>query len=261
MSAGIQLCLFGSSGVKPFNKVIGQEKEINLEEIGNIRLIKKAGIKRISISIKPFTGVRVTLPFNMEFSKAEKFVHSKTGWIIKNLGKIEKAERGITVFDHSINFATRYHHLEIHPFNGNNITARISTGKIEILYPFELDVTDNNVQKVIRTAIERTWRIEAMEYLPVRVKDLATKFGFSYKSVSIKNARTRWGSCSSGDNLNFSLHLMRLPDYLCDYIILHELTHTIHKNHSPEFWHHLEKVSGEAKKHDTEMKNYRIDIY
>jgi predicted metal-dependent hydrolase len=54
---------------------------------------------------------------------------------------------------------------------------------------------------------------------------------------------------------------MRLPDYLCDYIILHELTHTIHKNHSPEFWHHLEKVSGEAKKHDTEMKNYRIDIY
>ena len=257
----MQLKLFGKQVVQPARTVINLQKEIIAGDIGKIVLVRKPGVRRISISIRPFTGVRVLLPMQVDFSQAEKFVHLKAAWIKKNLEKTEKAESGMTVFDHSVNFSTCSHRLEIHPRNGNVITARITPGIIEVMYPFELDVKDNRVQKIVRSAIENAWRIEAREYLPSRVKELAAMHGFSYQSVSVKNARTRWGSCSSRNNLNFSLHLMRLPPHLTDYIILHELTHTVHKNHSSNFWEHLHKVSGNAKSLDNEMNNYRIGIY
>ena len=91
--------------------------------------------------------------------------------------------------------------------------------------------------------------------------ELAEKHNFKYKKVAIKNAKTRWGSCSYVNNINLSLHLMRLPDYLIDYVILHELVHTKIKNHSKDFWHFLDYVSGNAKKLDKELKDYRTHIY
>ena len=77
----------------------------------------------------------------------------------------------------------------------------------------------------------------------------------------IKNNKTRWGSCSHRNNINLSLHLMRLPEHLIDYIIAHELVHTVHKNHSNKFWKDLENVFPGAKAADRELKDYRIDIY
>lgn len=84
-------------------------------------------------------------------------------------------------------------------------------------------------------------RKEAKKILPVRLEELAKKHGFKYNKVAIKNAKTRWGSCSYRDNINLNLHLARLDNDLIDYVILHELCHTIEKNHSARFWALLHK--------------------
>ena len=82
--------------------------------------------------------------------------------------------------------------------------------------------------------------MEAKKYLPERVEKCATQFGFFFRNVKIRNAVTRWGSCTHNNDINLSLHLMRLPDHLIDYVILHELAHTIHKNHKNNFRKMLE---------------------
>ncbi|MDD3108057.1 MAG: M48 family metallopeptidase, partial [Alistipes sp.] len=79
--------------------------------------------------------------------------------------------------------------------------------------------------------------------LPPRVRQLCRTFGFRCGEVTIRNTRTRWGSCSADDNLSLSLHLMKLPDELTDYILLHELCHTRHKNHGPAFYALLNQVT------------------
>ena len=107
------------------------------------------------------------------------------------------------------------------------------------------------------TAIEEHQSLVQAEIIRV----LAEKYKFKYKNVAIKNAKTRWGSCSFINNINLSLHLMRLPDHLIDYVILHELVHTKIKNHSRDFWQLLDIVSGNAKKLDREVKEYKIQIY
>lgn len=103
--------------------------------------------------------------------------------------------------------------------------------------------------------IERL-RAEAKAYIPERVQVLADEHDFDFNRITIKNMTSRWGSCSSKKNLNFSLHLMRLKSHYIDYVILHELSHTQEMNHGPRFWNLLESVCPGAKKIDAEMRQF-----
>lgn len=78
-------------------------------------------------------------------------------------------------------------------------------------------------------------RTKAKAYLPQRVAYWAAKFSFRYGKVTIRATRSKWGSCSASGNISLSLFLMQLPEHLRDYVIIHELCHTVHHNHSPRF--------------------------
>ena len=78
-------------------------------------------------------------------------------------------------------------------------------------------------------------RKAAKAYLPQRVAYLAARFSLCYGKVTIRATRSKWGSCSAVGNISLSLYLMQLPEHLCDYVIIHELCHTVHHNHSPRF--------------------------
>ncbi|USN58448.1 MAG: M48 family metallopeptidase [Candidatus Peribacteria bacterium] len=77
---------------------------------------------------------------------------------------------------------------------------------------------------------------EAKSYIPLRTEELARIHGKAYHGLRITSAKTRWGSCSSKKNLNFSYRLMRCPKEVIDYVIIHELAHLKHMNHSRSFW-------------------------
>ena len=97
----------------------------------------------------------------------------------------------------------------------------------------------------------------AKQYLPRRVAELAYLFDFHYTSLRIQSSRTRWGSCSGSNSINLSLFLMRVPEHLIDYVILHELCHTVHHDHSPKFWELMDKVTqGKAKDMRKQLAKY-----
>lgn len=83
---------------------------------------------------------------------------------------------------------------------------------------------------------------QAVEYIPKRVKYYAEKENFVYNKITIKNLVSRWGSCSTKGNLNFNCLLMLMPDYVIDYIVVHELCHLREMNHSEKFWAEVEKI-------------------
>lgn len=87
-----------------------------------------------------------------------------------------------------------------------------------------------------------TLREVAKEVLPKRLQELAAKYSFEYNSVRIKHNSSNWGSCSRKGNINLNLNLVRLPDELRDYVILHELCHLRHPNHGPQFHALLESL-------------------
>ncbi len=100
-----------------------------------------------------------------------------------------------------------------------------------------------------------TLRRRAKEYLPGRVGLLARQLGFSCGRVTVRATRSRWGSCSAENNISLSLFLMTLPPHLIDYIIIHELCHTVHHNHSAAFHALVDRhVGGREKMLEKELR-------
>ncbi len=102
-------------------------------------------------------------------------------------------------------------------------------------------------------------RREAKATLPQRLAELSAATGLRYAKVSIRASRSKWGSCSAQNNISLSLYLMTLPGHLRDFVMLHELCHTRHHNHSPRFHALLDSLcGGNEKALSRELRGYAI---
>jgi predicted metal-dependent hydrolase len=238
-----------------------EDKQIHLKGIGEVTLRRNQNARYIRLRIDPEDGIILIVPGNLPEQSAINFAYDKSGWISKSLKRKDNQKKGHTIFIEETNFKTRFHNLCIMKHAKSTIKSLVSHNKILVWYPDYAQVEDPRIQTIVRRAIEEAWRIEAKFYLPKRTDELAKINGFFYKKISIKKASTRWGSCSSQNNINFNLQLMRLPAHLTDYVILHELVHTVEKNHQDKFWNLLEKVLPEAKKFDKELNNYNLKYW
>ena len=237
------------------------EKIIHIDGVGKVLFKRSKRTHHISISIKPFAGTKVTIPAGVDDEIAFRFVRDKKHWINKHLARMKELEAMQTKFDENSSYSTRHHKLHLKKAQRRGISVRLSKGKINVVYPPVINPDSKVVQAAIRKGIERALRLEAKQYLPDKVNELAEKFGFKFNKLTLKNIKSRWGSCSRKNNINLSIHLMRLPDHLIDYVILHELVHTVHHNHSSNFWTVLNSITGRAKSLDKELRKYRIAIY
>jgi len=93
-----------------------------------------------------------------------------------------------------------------------------------------------------------------------RIEMLSKLYGYRYNNVTIRNQKTRWGSCSQGNNISLNMKIARLPDVLMDYVLVHELVHTKIKNHKEFFWDEVKRILPKAMEYDSMLKKYRINL-
>lgn len=234
--------------------------KFKIEDI-EILLKKSKKAKRINIRIKPFDGVCMSVPHRMSFNKAKEFAKLHTDWILKNSKKIKEHEKNVITYDENTTFTTREHQLFIERVISNKSSSRVINGKILVKIPATENIKDTTNQKIIHNAIKRAYRKEAEKHLSKRLNELSNTHRLPYQDLRIKDLKSRWGSCSSLNNINLSLHLMKLPDELIDYVILHELAHTKHKNHSKNFWDYLETICPESKFLNKKLKFYKTAVH
>ena len=201
-------------GFKPSGEA-GEAKTVELQGVGPIQMERSRRAKHISVSVRPYRGVRVAVPVGVSFASAELFARSKAGWIRKHVAKMEQMERAVRIL------------LEKNRYHGSHGNNRID-------------------------------RPTARKQLIDRLDYLAQKHGYQYNRVFIRKQKTRWGSCSGKNNINLNVNLVRLPDELRDYTILHELVHTRIKNHGKRFWAQLDGLLGDARKLDRALNDYNL---
>ena len=225
--------------------------------VGDVLFKRNYRAKRITISIHPQKGTRVTIPGSMSLETARLFVEDKRNWIETKLLEIKSSTQHNYI---KTGYKTRDHEVLFVPSPIKSIEVNIEGGVVKISHPETISSTSVELQSAAEPTIVQVLRLEAHKHLPKRVDDLAKQFNFTYNTLRIKNIKSRWGSCSSLNNINLSIYLMLLPDDLIDYIILHELTHTIHKNHGPNFWNHLNSLTGNVKALNARVKKYRTGV-
>ncbi len=238
------------------------EKTIEVPDIGTVIIKRSIKAKRVNIRLKPFGVVELIIPKSVNEKEAIDFLLYKKLWIQKTLKKVAEKESKLSTFDETTTFKSRSFTLKIEKQNRTDINLKLKNGVLQVSYPETMPVTHPSIQDAIRYGIEECLRLEAKSFLPGRIAWLASQHGFSHNNVTIKKLKSRWGSCSGVNNINLNLHLMRLPDELIDYVLLHELCHTIEKNHGKSFWKLLDKVTGNrARKLDKMVNQYSTTIY
>jgi predicted metal-dependent hydrolase len=235
------------------------QKVVLFPQVGEVILKKNSRSKRIKLYVKPNKQVIVSLPSLASYKSAEDFVLKHIPWILNQQSKLET---GLTKHTTNSVYYTKNHLIKITEKNIEKGKAKIEGEMATIFIPSGEDIESEPIQQFINFVITEVYRIEAKLYLPGRIEELARQFGFKYNQVSVRNNKTNWGSCSGKNNISLNLNLMKLPDHLIDYIILHELTHTIVKNHSENFYHTLDKVTdGKARELSREIKGYSTYTY
>ncbi len=132
-------------------------------------------------------------------------------------------------------------------------TTRVQRQKLLVYLPPGASLASPDVQQRIRNAVITILRKEAKAYLPGRLRQFATEHGFRYNKIRFSHASGRWGSCSSEGTISLNIALMKLPDELIDYVLIHELCHTRHMDHSAAFWREVERYDPHFRLHKRQI--------
>lgn len=202
------------------------------DEFGRIILKRNANAKYVRLRMQADGQLIVTLPrFAAERHALELINNSRTAirsWHEKHATKTIAYAHGDRI--------GQSHTLECHLTANAQSSAKLNGLTLEVRLANNANLHDNNVQQLIRPLIGKALQKEARAYLPRRLRYLADQHGFMYKKVRFGTQKGRWGSCSSSGTISLNVALMALDPNLIDYVLIHELCHTEHMNHSARFW-------------------------
>jgi len=228
-------------------------KVVHYKSIGQVTFFRNRRSKSMKISIKPDKSVLVSFPIYVTEKEVKTFLSQHETWIIQQQQTIDTKRKRFT---EGMVINTKMHTIELHTAT----YARMDL-KSNIIKQYAPEYNSELMQRNIEKLITNVYRVEAHLILPDKLDTLATQYGFKYNNVTIRNNKRNWGSCSSQNNISLNLQLMKLPDHLIDYVLLHELVHTEIKDHSTNFWNRLNQITNNrARQLANEVKKYSTYI-
>ena len=207
--------------------------------------IVKSKRKTISIRVGK-EGVSVHVPQRLSNIKIAKLMETKADWIIKKLEEMQKVKDTTPKVDYCDGTILAYRGKEItlklvmadEKMRQKNLAKAYREEDCLVLE------TGNQSPEAIKQLLEQWYRMEAKKRIEECVHDYTNRydFGKQVNRIVIKDQKSRWGSCSTKCNLNFNFRLIMAPDEILEYVVVHELCHLIHMNHSAEFWRAVERI-------------------
>ena len=188
--------------------------------------------KNITICVKD-GRVTVKAPLKTDIKVIDGFVASKEKWLARKLREnSERQKRYEDVFA-----GREFMHLGERFLPCVTDKKRIWSSCKNLFIPQEFYYNGVLIiSDLFVAAIKKYYMRKAKKYLGTRLAELSEHYGFSYKKFSLTNAKTKWGSCDSANRIKLNWRLIMLHKGLIDYVIVHELTHTVEHNHSRNFW-------------------------
>lgn len=186
--------------------------------------------RSMALIVKPDGTLVVRAPLRTPDLVIRAFVESKAAWIAKHRAAAQAAPPPSDILDGaSLWFLGKTYRVKV-----------VESARVALTFQDGWVLTRAAMPRA-RVLLTRWYRAQAAQVLTERVRLWAAQHGLSYQSVKITSANTRWGSCSARNNLNFPWRLMMAPLEIIDYVVAHELAHTVVKNHSRAFWEQVKR--------------------
>jgi len=207
--------------------------------------------RNVTLKVRRDSGLVVVVPKDFDPELVPQIVASRRAWVESQMQRFadEPGRFDVDWPPRSIELPALKRHLQIRYSRCQSTRLRlVQTGDaIEVQFPRQAR-SEHLAQLLIN------WLRElAGKRLPVIAADLAQTHGYRYNKIIIRAQKTRWGSYSSLGTLSLNYKLLFLPSRLMRHLILHELVHSVHMNHSSAFWNELQSVDPDARAHDIEL--------
>jgi predicted metal-dependent hydrolase len=190
--------------------------------------------KRYILRLKPDGSARVTIPRGGSQTKARAFAEKNVEWIKRQMQRVAVGPVG----------KAAWHVGSVILFRGEAVTISAGEDGTSITFA-DQSISVTQIEQDCRQQIERhLHRLAAVE-LPPRAFHFAHQHGLKVERVTVRNQKSRWGSCSRRGTISLNWRLIQAPSFVAEYVILHELMHLRQMNHSPKFWQEVENVCPE----------------
>ena len=220
-------------------------------EFGAVTVRRSKLSRHIKLKIDQRGGISISMPMRAPLFMATSLLAQSRPQIRSHLSKAQKEQAVLT----NGSLIGKSHRLSI--IHGHEFTSRLSGTELLITLPVGTQATDQAAQHFIKEAALKALRTQAKAYLSRRLQSLALQHGFTYSNLRFSNAGTRWGSCSSNGTISLNIWLMQLPFDLIDYVLIHELCHTQHMDHSDRFWSLVETILPDYRERRRQLKAER----
>jgi predicted metal-dependent hydrolase len=195
--------------------------------------LKRSRVSRnIRFEIKPEEGLSIIVPRLYPIEQLPPVIEAKQKWIVSKISRYEEY--------HASRPQREKMNGDVIPFMGRKLKLSITTGttagNLIALKQNSLLLTSSLEINSVNTILKDWYRTQAEHYISKRVPELSERCGISYRKVTVRSQKTRWGSCSQKGNLSLNWKLIIAPPEVIDYVITHELLHMIEMNHSRRFW-------------------------
>jgi hypothetical protein len=178
--------------------------------------------------------VVVTLPARMRrYVNPDKLLREKKEWVLAHLEKLPIPPVPVPIADGSIVHYLGHEYVLRVARGGSQPACSIADGELRVSLPRDFD---GDLKEVVRAWI----RSKASERIETEARKMAAEIKVSYNRISIRDQKTKWGSCSKKGNLSFNWRLVLFPHWILRYVVIHELCHLKHFNHSARFWNLVE---------------------
>ena len=208
--------------------------------------------KTIAIHITKDAKVEVRAPLKAKQEDIDDFVASKKEWIKKNQKKVRETKESKLNF--VINYGDRIRLI------GKKYPLIEEKGSGMGFNGFCFYLPSGLSASARKSAVIHLYKNQAKEILTERTMTFGKMLGLVPKAVKVNDAKTRWGSCSSKGNINFSWRLIMADGDVIDYVIVHELAHLIELNHSPRFWAVVESILPDYERRKKKLKQFQKEI-
>jgi len=198
-----------------------------------LRLVRNPHARRYILRLAADGAARVTIPRGGSDAEARRFAERNEAWVERQLLRQALRPSGPKTWRAGGEILFRGELVHLDPDLG---------GAAGVIRFGDQAVSVPDTAADLRPALERHLRRLAVRELPPRVLELAAVHGLVVQRISVRNQRSRWGSCSRRGTLSLNWRLLQTPPFVRDYIILHELAHLREMNHSPRFWREVERL-------------------
>ena len=227
--------------------------EVQIADLSIPYQIIQSNRRSLSMEVTEKGEVIARVPYGLSTREVERFLKSRQRWLYTRVKAARQNSQAASNYETGRRLLYLGQPLELIVEQGSRSEVVLSEQQLIVKIP-------SHKKEMVQELLEAWYRMQARVLLTAMTEHFAKEMRLQVNKIFIKDQKTRWGSCSSNHNINYNYRLIMAPMEVIEYVVIHELCHLIHMNHSKDFWYEVEKRQPTYRSNRQWLKEHQSEL-